>query len=104
MSPGQIEVTFEYLRHLGPRCMHGAVTLRFDGTKHYSFTSLVSWPGKENMDEAVRLGVEEALREKLGGLERVAVVLISIGWNEVSSTELGFKRAGRAATLCAFEV
>ena len=84
--------------------MHGGVTLRFDGSKPYSFTSLVTWPGAENYDEPVRLGVEDVLREKLGGLERVAVVLVSISWNEISSTSFGFNRAARAATLGAFEV
>ena len=104
MKLGLKEVTFEYLHHLGPRSMHGGVSLKFDGSKPFSFTSLVSWPGAENFDEPVRLGVEEVLREKLGSLEHVAVVLVSISWNEISSTHFGFNRAARAATLGAFEV
>jgi hypothetical protein len=84
--------------------MHGGVSLRIDGTKPYSFRSLVTWPGTENYDDAVRLGVEEILRERFGNLDQVAIVLESISWDEISSTYYGFNRAARAAILGAFEV
>ncbi len=84
--------------------MHGGVTLQFDELKPYSFTSLVNWPTAENYDEPVRLAVEEVMREKLGNIEAVAVVLVAISWNQVSSTQHGFHKAARAAALAAFDI
>jgi len=100
---GGVEVTLEYSRHVGPRLVHGAVTLNFDSSQPYAFVSHAAWPA-DNYETAVRDGVEGVLRERLGALEKTRVVLKRIVWDEVNSCEVGFKRAAEAATRAAFEV
>jgi hypothetical protein len=102
-GPGQVEVTVEYLRHVGPRLVHGGVTLSFDSLQPYSFSSEASWPGGDNYESAVRQGVEGELLRHLGSLTRTRVVLKRISWDSVSSCQAGFERAARAATSAAFE-
>ncbi len=89
-GPGQIEVTFEYSRHVGPRFIHGAVTLSFDSLRPYSFVSKASWPESDNYDEAIRKAVEEVLLECQGSLDKTQVILKRVGWDRVASCELGF--------------
>ena len=104
MTIGQVEVSFSFSRHVGPRYVHGAVTLQFDGLLPYSFVSQAKWPTGGNYDAAVRRAVEAALSDRLGALERVAVTLKRIEFDPVNSSQLGFERAARAATLAAFDV
>jgi hypothetical protein len=101
-STGQVEIDFAYRRHIGGRFMHGAVKLRFDGSRSYSFSSLVVWPEDANYESHVKAGVEEALLEKLGSLDKTEVQLISIDIEPVDSSLQGFKLAARAATLATF--
>lgn len=103
-SIAEVEISFEFSRHLGPRFIHGAVTLQFEGSKQYEFRSTASWPGGDNYEEAVRLAVEGTLKEIQGHLRSPGVLLKKIEWNEISSCQAGFERAARAATLAAFEV
>ena len=104
-SPGQIEVTFEYARHLGPRFIHGAVSLSFDGLRPYGFVSEVRWPDGSNYENAVRKAVETVLLERQGHLETTLVVLKKISWDEAAaSCEAGFARAATAAAKAAFDV
>jgi hypothetical protein len=65
--PGQVEIIFEFSRHLGPRFVHGGVTLDFDSLQQHSFSSHAVWPA-ESYEAAVRSEVEAVLREKLGTL------------------------------------
>ena len=102
-GPGQIEVTLEYSRHVGPRFIHGGVTLSFDSLQPYSFASEATWPS-DNYEQAVRESVEQTLIERHGVLERTRVVLKRVTWDKVSSCESGFARAARAAAIAAFEV
>jgi hypothetical protein len=101
MSQDQIEITFEYSRYVGPRYIRGGVTLQFDSSQPYTFTSHAHWP-VESYESAVRAEVEQVLREKFGNLERVKVVLTRIMWDDVASNEMGFRRAARAAAEAAF--
>ena len=103
-GPGQIEVSFEYARHLGPRFIHGAVSLSFDGLRPYGFVSAVQWPDGGNYESAVRKAVEIVLIERQGHLETTLVVLKKISWDEEASCEAGFARAATAAAKAAFEV
>lgn len=103
-STGEVEIGFRYERHLGPRFIHGGVTLQFGGAGAYAFTSTANWPGSENYDEAIRLVVEATLREVQGHLRSPHVCLKEIEWDAVSSCQRGFENAARAATLAAFEV
>lgn len=101
---GQIEVSFAFSRHMGPRNMHGAVTLQFDSLRSYSFTSNVRWPDGNNYDEPVRLAIEETLQEMQGHIKGPSVLLKGIEWDDVSSCQSAFVRAAKAATRAAFEV
>ena len=103
-SAGQVSISFEYTRHIGPRYIHGGVTILFDALKNYSFTSNVSWPTGENYDDDIRVSIEDAIRSIQGHIEFPAVVLDKIIWNEFSSCRSGFIRAARAATLAAYDV
>ena len=99
---GQVEISFTFSRHLGPRFVHGAVTLQFDSLQKYSFSSSARWPEGENYDDAIRIAVEETLKNSQGHLESPAVLLKQIQWDEISSCEAGFKNAAKAATAAAF--
>jgi len=102
-KPGQVEVTFHYSRHMGPRFIHGGVTISFDSFQPYSFTSDVTWPS-DNYEQVVRKSVEEVLIEHQGQLDRTRVVLKRIDWDKFSSCEVGFARAARAAAMSALQV
>lgn len=101
---GQVEIDFQYSRHLGPRFIQGAVTLQFDSLQPYKFTSTANWPTSANYDEVIRIVVEETLIEIQGHLHSPSVLLKNIKWNEIASCESGFQRAARIATLAAFDV
>lgn len=101
---GGIEVTFEFSRHVGPRYIHGGVTLMFDAHLPYAFISTAVWPSADNYERAVKEAVEEVLIERLGNLEKVRVQLKGIKWDDISSCQEGFKRAAKAATREAFDV
>jgi hypothetical protein len=101
-GPGEVEVFFEFRRHLGPRFVHGAVRLQFDSSQPYSFVSEAKWPEKDNYEAVVRSAVEQVLLERIGSLEKVSVVLRSITFHPVDSSAEGFRRAARAATEAAF--
>lgn len=103
-EPGQVEVTFEFARHVGPRFIHGAVTLSFDALRPYAFISKATWPQTDNYEAAIRKVVEEVLLAHQGHLKTTEVVLKRIGWDEVASCEAGFSRAAREATKGAFNV
>ena len=101
---GGIEVTFEFSRHLGPRYVHGSVTLQFSSHLPYTFESTAVWPVSDNYEVAVQESVEEVLLAYLGDLSKTHVLLKRINWDEVSSCEAGFRQAARAATKAAFEI
>jgi hypothetical protein len=103
-APGQVLVTFEYSRHMGPRFVHGGVSLRFDSLRPYSFESRARWPAEANYEAQVRAAVESVLLERCGALDVCHVVLESIAWHEVDSCAIGFEKAARAATEMAFAV
>ena len=93
-----------FSRYVGPRHVHGAVTLRFDSLQPYSFESKAIWPAGDNHEAAVRQAVEQVLLEKQGHLNTTCVTLARIEWDEVASCEAGFHGAARAAALAAFMV
>ena len=101
---GQIEVTFEYSRHVGPRYIHGAVTLLFDSLRPYMFVSNATWPESDNYEEAIRKACEEVLIERQGSLNKTHVILKRVVWDSVASCEFGFVKAAQAATREAFNV
>ena len=103
-GPGQVEVSFCFARHVGPRFVHGAVTLQFDALRPFSFTSEVIWPTSDNYDLAVSDEVQTVIRELQGHLDGTSVTLKAIEWDDVASSEWGFRQAVRTATEAAFKV
>ena len=101
--PGQVEITFRYMRHVGGKYVHGGLTLQFDSLRPYDFVSKVQWPGPDNYESAIRETVEEQLLDLQGSLKTTLVVLTKIDWDEVASCEAGFRKAAAAATRAAFD-
>ena len=102
--PGQVEITFRYSRHVGPMHIHGGVTLQVDGLKPYGFVSYARWPPTDNYELAVREVIERVLQERQGHLTSTLVTLVAIEWDEVASSEFGFRKAAAASAHAAFEV
>ena len=102
--PGQVEISIRYLRHVGPKDVHGGLTLRFDSLQPYAFESQVEWPAGDGYESAIRETVEERLRAFQGSLDATLVVLTHVEWDDVASCEVGFRRAAAAATRAAFEL
>jgi hypothetical protein len=102
--PGQVEITLRYSRHVGPKHVHGGLTLQFDSLQPYAFVSSAQWPSTDNYETSIREAVEQVLQERQGHTESTLVVLTHIEWDEVASCEVGFQRAAAAATRAAFEV
>ena len=100
---GQVEIAFEFNRHVGGKFLHGGVRLRFDSMQQYSFMSQATWPTTDNYEDAIRTSIEEVLAEKMGRLTSTSVVLLGVTWDVISSCEAGFRMAARAATLSAFQ-
>lgn len=98
------EASFSFLRHVGPRFIHGAVCLSFDRATEFTFVSQAKWPPGENYDSAVSTAVQEVLAAPGSHLLNTRVLLKSIEWDPVNSSESGFQRAARAATLAALAV
>ena len=103
-SLGNVSVTFEFSRLVGPRYIHGGVSLQFDSLRPYSFESRAKWPTTDQYEAHIRREVERVLLERLGSLDNCQVTLKGITWDAVYSCAVGFSHAARAATLMAFEV
>jgi len=73
--PGQVEITFSYTRHVGPRYVHGGLTLQFDSLRPYAFVSRAQWPAADNYDTSIREAVEQVLQERQGHTQSTLVVL-----------------------------
>jgi hypothetical protein len=98
----QTQISLRYYKHIGPKYLHGDVTLQFDSLQPYSFSSEAKWPNAGNYDEQIRQAVEEALLEHQRYLNRMRVVLKKIEWDEIESCALGFQLAAKAAVHAAF--
>lgn len=68
--PGQIRISLEYRRHVGPRFVHGAVELNFDALGSPGFCSRAVWPDGDDYEAAVREEVEKAVRVLSTGDDR----------------------------------
>jgi hypothetical protein len=102
-KPGEVTIAFEYRRHLGPRFMHGSVTLQFSTGAEFVFQTHAIWPANDDYTSAVERAIRDVLAEQ-GVLKQTTCTLQSVGWDEHNSCEAGFAAAARAATLAAFEV
>ena len=104
VGPGQVEVRLSYARHIGPMFVRADLTLQFDSLRPYSFVSRAQWPTPENYETGIREAVEAVLRERQGHLRSTLVILTHIEWDDISSSEVGFRTAAAAAARAAFEV
>jgi hypothetical protein len=102
-KPGYITVSFEYSRVVGPRSIHGGVTLSFEPAEEYSFASNAKWPSTDNYVDAVRQGIEEAFLRRERPLPGVRVTLKAVTWHDIYSCAAAFQTAARIAACAAFE-
>ena len=103
VSPSETEVSFAFRRHVGPRFVHGGVTLTFQASERFMFLSQVTWPD-EQLDDVVAQEVRAVLADVGPEHEAMLVVLKAIEWDEMNSSASGFTRAARAATLAALQL
>ena len=101
-KPGHVQVSYTYNRVIGPRLVHGSVTLAFSPAVAFSFRDDVTWPDGMNYSKAV----EASVREVLAARNALAhhVILKAAAFDDVNSSEPGFRTAARIATESAFEV
>ena len=103
LKPDYVTVHFEYRRIVGPRSIHGGVTLAFSPAEAFIFESAAVWAA-DNYEAVVRRGVEEVLVRRVGSLPPLRVTLKAITWDEVNSCAVGFQNAARIAADAAWEV
>lgn len=100
--PAYASATCETHRNVGPRGIHGCVTLEFERASEFHFTSIVTWPEGDNYELAVSNSIRDALNQ-LQSAHTFACRLVSISWHEVDSCEAGFAFAACQATHAALE-
>jgi hypothetical protein len=98
---GQVEISFTYKRHIGPKYVYGSVKLQFDSLRPYSINSFARWPETDTYEKYAQEGVERALTELTGSLENTKVTLLRIDFDEASSAPFGFQSAAYVATYAA---
>lgn len=98
--PPFASATCETHRNVGPRGIHGCVTLEFERAPDFRFTSVATWPQTDNYDLAVERAVQETLVQ-LQSPYTFACRLVSIQWHSVDSCQSGFEFAARLATRAA---
>jgi hypothetical protein len=101
---GEVEVTVSYLRHVGPRYIQGGVTLRCHIADAYSFESLATWPHEESYAATVEDVVTAELQRRLGALPTARIQLTQIVWDDVNSSQEGFRRAAAGAVSALLDV
>ena len=70
---GGVEITFEYSRHVGPRYIHGALTLQFYPNLQHEFISTASWPTSDNYEKEIREEMKIASDYESNLIRRVTV-------------------------------
>jgi len=102
-SPGYVTVRFEYLRHVGPRHVHGSVAIQLSPASAFQFASEAQWPTSADYTAAIERAVRDVLVAR-GALSQTSCKLLSVGWDAAASCEVGFEAAARAAMDAAFEI
>ncbi len=98
--PLYVSATCESHRNVGPRGVHGCVTLEFEPASEFSFSSSANWPAGDNYDSIVEAAVRETMSEMR--LTRMyACRLTSIKWHDVDSCAKGFALVSRFAVFAA---
>ena len=96
---GEISINFSYSEHLGPRFHKAGVSLRLTTYDSYEFINAAVWT-EHNFAYAIENGVKDGLNEigyspDLG----VRVVLESVEYDSVDSSEHSFYAAAKAAVM-----
>ena len=95
---GQIQADYWFEKHLGPRFMTAGVRISLCVSDTYSFTSEATWP-ESDYTLAVERGVRDGLLESgCDPDEGVNIILKSIAWHTVDSSEQAFYLAAKCAT------
>ncbi|MDQ3799246.1 MAG: hypothetical protein M3384_07345 [Acidobacteriota bacterium] len=101
---GQIQISFRYSQHLGPRFDAAGVTLRLETADSYKFADAAQWDFS-NYSGAVERGVREALIESGCDPESgIHVTLQEIDYDYVNSSEFSFYIAARCAVKSRFMI
>jgi hypothetical protein len=98
--PNYASATCETHRNVGPKGIHGCVTLEFQRASEFQFSSMISWPTTDNYGSVVESAVRETLVE-LQLQHAFACRLVSIAWHPQDSCAGGFAFAARQATRAA---
>jgi hypothetical protein len=85
---------------VGPRGVHGCVTLSFNRANEFSLTCEAKWPEGDDYSAAIKEEIQSTLTELSLPFE-VACTLKSIGWHPIDSCQNGFTAAARHATWAA---
>jgi len=100
--PEYASATCETHRNVGPRGVHGGVTLEFERSAEFSFVSEVTWPAGDNLDAAVENAVRKALA-KIQSIYNYRCRLVAIKWHPVDSCQAGFAFVATRATHAALD-
>ena len=100
--PSYASATCETHRNVGPRGVHGCVTLEFERSPEFRFLSSVTWPHGDNYDSVIEDAVRDALVQ-IQSEHTFACRLVSIRWHPIDSCQAGFVFAARQATYAALE-
>lgn len=96
VRPQYISATCETHRNVGPRGIHGCVTLEFERAPVFQFSSGAIWPASDNFDGAIERAVEEVLQQTSLS-HPLACRLLAVRWHPIDSCESGFIFAARMA-------
>lgn len=102
VRPSCSSTTCETHRNVGPRGIHGCVTLEFERAPEFRFSSSVTWPQGNNYDLAIENAVRDALIE-IKTDHIFACRLVGIRWHPIDSCQAGFVFVSRCATHAALE-
>jgi hypothetical protein len=101
---GEVEISVSYLRHVGPRYIQGGLTLRCHIADTYSFESLATWPREESYAATVKDVITAELQRRLGALPTARIQLTHMVWDDVNSSQEGFRRAAVGAVSALLEI
>ena len=100
--PTYASATCETHRNVGPRGIHGCVTLEFERAPEFQFNSKATWPDGDDYAAAIESVVRETLVE-IQSKHTFKCSLVSIKWHSVDSCQAGFECAARHATHLALD-
>lgn len=101
---GTVRLKFSYWRALGPRSEAAGVGLSLSVHDRYEFVNAARWPAEdyfEHVNRGVRDGLVEAGIDPDAG---VRVILETVEWDAINSSQRAFYRAAKCAAKSHAEV